>query len=329
MDFETKQVPALDLYDMRLKVTPAIYQRGEVWTTEKRRYLIDSMQRGIDIPKLYFFKDNDDTFEIVDGNQRFRSIVDFFEDGFPTVREAVVFSALPREERRKLEKYEFTIVFITNAPEQDLADLFLRLQLGVPTNTGEKLNAILCPMRDFVNDLARMPFIQNVSIPRRRLAREVVCACICLNSLAPFVKKGFQDTRYEDLRDMYKSKHDFNRNSPEGQRIVSTLTELDRIFGLDAVKIRNRASIISIYFLVEELIYKGTLDRKAVHDFYIAFLEELTRQVDAGLDATNRTLISYYNKVVGGADVKGTIKARHELLLYLYEIWRKTGKIGS
>ena len=328
MHFDTKIVTAQDLYDMRFKITPAINQRGQVWTVEKQKLLIESKQRGIDIPKLYFFQESEDAFEVVDGNQRFRALVNFFEDEYPTLQGTLFSQLSATDEKPQLENFKFTLVLITEASQEDLADLFLRLQLGVTTNTGEKLNAILGPMRDFVKDLAKMPFIAHVSIPSRRFAREVVCACVCLNSFAPF-RKGFRDTRYEDLKEMYESGHDFDKESPEAQRIVKTLTELNRIFGLDAVKIRNRASIISIYFLVEELDLNGALNDEAVHDFYIKFLEELKHQVELGLEFTNKTLVNYYNKVVGGADVRGTITARHQILMHLYKIWLETGTIGS
>lgn len=327
MKFETKIIKALDLYKMRFSITPAIYQRGEVWSEGKKKLLIDSILRGIDIPKLYFYKTESGTYEIVDGNQRMSAITGFFADEFSV--DGQVFSKLSLDKQRKVEDHPFTVIEITDATEEELSELFLRLQLGTPTNSGEKLNAINSNMKEFVKKLARSEFMTRVSIPNRRFAKEQVCAQICLNSLNDFLKKGFHDAKYEDLRDMYKSRYNFSENLPEAQRILNTFNILYEIFGEETTHIRNRAGIVSIYFLVEEFILTDKLDKKLVKEFYLKFLDELSNEVSKGIDATNRSLVAYYNRVVQGADSKTSLEARHEALKEFYQYYQRYKKIKS
>src|SRR6266436_6325070 len=65
----------------------AKFQRRSVWSDKARSYLIDTIIRGKPIPKLYMRQDTNPKTrqtlrEIVDGQQRLRTILLFLEDGF-------------------------------------------------------------------------------------------------------------------------------------------------------------------------------------------------------------------------------------------------------
>jgi uncharacterized protein with ParB-like and HNH nuclease domain len=60
------------------------YQRGSVWTRKQKQLLMDSILRGMDIPKLYLRSVGDGStgsydFEVVDGQQRLRAIWEYFD----------------------------------------------------------------------------------------------------------------------------------------------------------------------------------------------------------------------------------------------------------
>src|SRR6476620_8853366 len=57
------------------------YQRNYVWDINKATYFIESILLGKEIPPLIFF-DNNTIIEIIDGRQRFETILRFFENKF-------------------------------------------------------------------------------------------------------------------------------------------------------------------------------------------------------------------------------------------------------
>ena len=59
-----------------------LYQRNAVWTISQKQLLIDSIIVGIPIPSFYFNRVPDDKIDVVDGQQRLRSISDFKSDLF-------------------------------------------------------------------------------------------------------------------------------------------------------------------------------------------------------------------------------------------------------
>src|SRR5713101_5010606 len=72
---------ALDkLYKRRDRIDMPDYQREEVWTEDQKRRLIDTILRGWHLPKFYFRKIDESSFECVDGQQRLAAIIEFYDN---------------------------------------------------------------------------------------------------------------------------------------------------------------------------------------------------------------------------------------------------------
>jgi hypothetical protein len=73
-----------------LKLNPA-FQRRSVWSDKAKSYLMDTILRGKPIPKVFMRQQiNASTKsairEIVDGQQRLRTILSYIKDGFKVTR---------------------------------------------------------------------------------------------------------------------------------------------------------------------------------------------------------------------------------------------------
>src|SRR5260370_5456105 len=107
-------------------------------------------------------------------------------------------------EREKIEKYALESSVFEDAKDDFLGEHFVSLQLGVPLVIGERLNALSGQMKDFVfGELVKHVFIKNLGIPKRRFARQTLCAQICINSFGRKRAATFKRTRWEDLRDFF------------------------------------------------------------------------------------------------------------------------------
>ena len=67
------------------------FQRRDVWSDKARSYLVDTIVRGKPIPKIYMRQETNATTrrtvrEIVDGQQRLRTVLSFLKDGFKISR---------------------------------------------------------------------------------------------------------------------------------------------------------------------------------------------------------------------------------------------------
>lgn len=81
----TPSDPTLELLSMKLSSEELIvpfYQRKFVWKIEQASRLIESFLIGLPVPQVFFYVNDEDTLEIIDGQQRIMSIKYFFEGYF-------------------------------------------------------------------------------------------------------------------------------------------------------------------------------------------------------------------------------------------------------
>jgi hypothetical protein len=70
----------LDVYDKdRLDLSPP-YQRNEVWTAKAQQKLLESILTGKPIPSFFLLKKPKDSFEMIDGQQRARTIIGYWKN---------------------------------------------------------------------------------------------------------------------------------------------------------------------------------------------------------------------------------------------------------
>ncbi len=172
----------------RSRISFPEYQRQpNIWPIDKKKLLIDSILRDIDIPKLYFNETKAEAIEVIDGSQRLWAIWDYVDDIYAceTGGKERKFSQLSSSLRHTIRTYTLQVTVLEDAGDEYLRELFLRLQLGLLLVTGEKLHAGTGVMKDFIFDkLASQKFIRDLKIPQRRYAKETLCSQLAVNSFA-------------------------------------------------------------------------------------------------------------------------------------------------
>lgn len=129
------------------------FQRRSIWSDKARSYLMDSVVRGKPIPKIFIRQDIDPKTkktvrEVVDGQQRLRTIFSFLQDGFKMNKAhsadygGKFYSELPEEVQTGILKYELSVDLLLDAPDKEVLDIFARLNsYAVKLNPQELRNA--------------------------------------------------------------------------------------------------------------------------------------------------------------------------------------------
>ena len=204
-----------------INLNPA-YQRDAVWKKDQKVYLIDTIIRGYDVPKLYILKLKNDTYDVVDGQQRIRTLDEFLNDGFTLATSGYEgefagkkFSQLPPKVKSAINEFELHIVELTGDRWTDevIRDIFLRLQKGTPLNPAEKRRALTGSIAKIVSELADSDLFRSCSqISESRFGYEDAAAKI-LHLVIEGEKNGLKAA---SIAKTYKN----NKDLPPGDKRV-------------------------------------------------------------------------------------------------------------
>ena len=316
--------------------TPEYQREPNLWSVKEKGDLIDSIFKGLDIPKLYFYKlPKEEKYEVVDGQQRLEAIWGFLSNEF-RVTSGKKFSELSNPEQQKVKKYELQVTEIIKAEDSELRLLFLRLQLGELLNMGEKLKAQTGIVKEFIfQRIVKHKFIQEIHIPERRYAKQTLCAQICINSYWKEKNNTFCRTRYIDLEDFFKRCNDFKGEdlkflNNKFDKILSNLNVLEKYFHGKTSNLTNRSFILSLYLFVEELIKNNQESYMPECVKFVEYLlKELKAEMKLGFRRTNEEFYIFEAYLNNAPGEKYQIERRHEKLKVFFEEFRKTGKISG
>ena len=340
----------IDDYFYRIDLD-ADYQREKIWSTDDQKKLLDSMLKNIDIPKMYLARVNDSEqfeFECMDGKQRMTTLLRFFkpdpDEKKPlTVRHLeteYTYKGLEEEHptvSRILENYELSFTIYESLDEELVRLIFRRLQLGVRLNSGELLNSMTGPIRDFIYNEMKYdaPFLRFTKLKKRRFSPQFTLAQVCINSFSRAEHGGeFVRARYDDLADFFAESADTEKTEKKLDRIRKVLKQLDKAFGEDAILISSRAVAVTAYLFGEELVNEKNTDKlDEFAQFYLKLLQTIKLDMKriAKFDKPENTLVlEEFQKYILQASVEPySIKRRHNFVKKAFEYYLKPKTKGQ
>ena len=159
-------ITRIEDHDMNLQPD---FQRGEIWTMQKKKKLIDSVMRGWRIPPIHVVSATNSMIdEVLDGQQRLVAIRDFYNNEFPidgkiepfdqeiSTLDGMRYKDLPLKWKRKFRKYVINIIRLTEYQPQEPAELFYRLNQPSALTSAEQRNAYMGITRDQVKRLSNL-----------------------------------------------------------------------------------------------------------------------------------------------------------------------------
>jgi len=299
------------------------FQREKVWSEKKQQYFIDTILKGWGVPKLYLAVEGENYYICVDGKQRLIALFLFLSNKLRLNKKfsgsdgGKLYTNLPPTKQDIIDDYKLPIEEVRDYTEEEISELFKRLQGGSPLNSGEKLMAISGDLKKMIKRFAIHPFFKKkVALANKRYAHFTVCTQLVFLEL-----NGIANLSMGILEKMIKDNENLGN---AGLAIKSKLLKIKKVF--DAMEeifpdkchyLKNRATIVSFYFLVSELMDKIELRGilKKLHRFFNSFMKELNAEIGKGVNATDAQLINYQSAVTQGADKQKTIGLRRSILL--------------
>ena len=122
------------------------YQRNYIYEKQKREEaVIHSVLKGYPLGLIYFNKVGDDSFEVLDGQQRITSLGRFVAGKFSIFDaggKPHYYNAMPDDQRKKFDETALTI-YICEGEESEIKEWFKTINIaGIPLNKQEIANAV-------------------------------------------------------------------------------------------------------------------------------------------------------------------------------------------
>ena len=343
----------LDLYKMNMLRVDPEYQRGDVWGEPQQQYFIDSVLRGYHIPLIYLHHvpgekilDNlttGDQFFIIDGQQRIRALYLFSEGAFrlldpkkhkgrfpASLQEApcpwASQTILTLDEDTYDEFFETTlsVAKIETDKDDEIRDLFIRLQGGKPLTPQEQRDAWPGEFGSFVfslagkKDIARYPghifFDKLVSMKTRTPRTRQLAAQMFMIFSRHYDSGGFCDINRKAVDAFYLNNVTFEERSDLARGFVNSLDTLMVLLG-DGKRPRIVGhQAIHLVLLAHALTDKSYVSSSWRGGFAAAF-DEFTNRVNRA-KKTKDDADAYWSRygrwTTMRTDAETTIRSRHK-----------------
>lgn len=326
------------------------YQRGLRWTDAQKRMFIDSIFRNYSIPAFYFHKIKRESgsisntyYDIVDGQQRIDAIYSYSEGAFPLlkpsesgfrfpnfVRNEICpwggkrYGELSEELKQKLNESKVIAYEISTINENEIRDLFIRLQGGTPLTPQDKRDSWPGNFTEFVLRVGGKTgvekwygfdlFKQNLKVSNESRRRQLVAQVFML-FFSVREEKRFCDLKSINIDEFYHHHVDFDEKSKDAERFERICKILNEIFS-------GKPKIVGHHLIHSFLLVDSLLDEyvSGWESHLASVLHEFERKCKQASDAAkkgseagrfDRYWNSYAQWTRTNADLGNTIQRRH------------------
>jgi len=258
--FHTRNYSVRDFEDWNdrgeLELAPK-FQRRDVWSPLARSFLIDTILCGKPIPKIYMRqavnpKTRRAHREIVDGQQRLRTVLTYLKDAFPISKShgkgfaGKRFSEIPSKVQGEILKYEFVVDLLQDMEDSEVYDVFARINTYAEKLKPQELrNARFSgDFKTAVYDLAKVVtvfFGNNKIFSAKQLLRMAEAEFISelLLAMEEGIREGGKKKAIDDAYKKYDPK--FPSRPTHEKRFIETIDTIGAIAGPNLVNLEFRA----------------------------------------------------------------------------------------
>lgn len=138
-DYQNNLEEGVTAYGGKLEVRPK-YQREFIYNEKQQKAVIDTVLKGFPLNVLYWVKNNDDSYEVLDGQQRILSICEYISNKFSVIinDKQIQFHNLQESQGdlvTKILDYELMVFIIADGTDSQKLEWFKTINIS-----GEKLN---------------------------------------------------------------------------------------------------------------------------------------------------------------------------------------------
>jgi len=250
----------------RINLSPS-YQRGDIWSLPAKKRLIETINKAYPLPAFFLFQKPDGDWDIVDGQQRLRTILGYISNIFDDSERR----SFSRADDQSFLNYDLPIVLITQVQNQrDIEDFYYRVnKFGTKLNRPEinKSQFAGRPLQILIEGLAanelfaRLGIFSNTSL--NRLQDQDL-----ISELVTYLQYGITDkkiTADRFLEETTFSEDDAAQLSEQFNVILTKIDALNGVKPLAETRYKQRNDFYTLFNFLKE---NEHLELNVIEQFY-------------------------------------------------------------
>lgn len=296
------------------------YQReADTWGLGDEQYFIDTILKGLGMPPIFIHKKGNEKF-IVDGQQRLNTIWRF-KDGKIELGEKYSldiikendgsrkYDELKKGYQQRFDEYPVPIIYLEGYNDEEIRDMFRRLQAGKPLTVGERLNAYAGEIVPTMRTLGNHRFFNDIIPMKLKRYRNYQLAAIFMY----LEHDGIKDISPRNLYEFFTKYWEISTSSNVYRRVVKVLNYLVKAFKKKTGQLDKGSWIVNIYLLTSHLMdnYVMRKQENNLKEFFKKFYDEIWDAEDSG----DKELVRFDFANSSGTTSEKNIKIRYDLML--------------
>ncbi|AFC86883.1 GmrSD restriction endonuclease domain-containing protein [Frateuria aurantia] len=337
-----QQFPISKLWITRnaINESPEYQRESAVWSKDKQQLFIDSILNRFDVPKLYFHdlrgSNGLHEFAVVDGKQRLHAIFEFMQgmlklaDDFALIEARTgqdapaggsKFTDMSEYWREEFKGTSLSVVLIQNAGDDDIEELFSRLNNGEPLNAAEKRNAMGGEMSKLIREVAKDKwFSENLKIKNSRFQHlEIAAKVLRLEEASQAGSGMFADLKKKFLDEMVSKSRNMSAAARDGllKRVSDQLSAMRRVFKKADPLLSKQAYPPLYYIFVKKVLaeYADPALYTKIRSFLEKFQADRLSNLDKAEEQRDNALIEFGRLMQQGTNDLNSLRERTATLV--------------
>ncbi len=344
----TKSVGFFRTEKNRINTNPPYQRESGAWSNDKKQLLIDSLLNYFDTPKIYLhdlYDEKDEyIYAVIDGKQRLSTIWEFLNDEF-ALGNSFKFSESVHDEKNapkggdrysdfsdswkeRFRDISLSITEVKNAEEEDIEELFQRLNNGETLSSAEKRNAFGGDMCSLIRDVAEHKYFKEyVTFKNKKYSHYEVSAKLLRieentinGGLSRFceIKKQFLDNMVRNNKTM---------SDENSKKLISNVTKnldlMTKVFQKEDPLLK-KLTITQLYYIgIGNILSKYAHEKiyGKLQEFFTRFNKELIYNYRLDENEQNIELSAYQNMSQHSTNDPGNMELRYNCLEKYFLLW--------
>jgi hypothetical protein len=304
----------IDIYESgNLDLNPP-YQRGDIWTLPAKKKLIDSIKLKYPLPAFFLYHLGSDKYEMVDGQQRTRTILGYSKGLFPDINKEKIDKS---DKDFFYNKYRLTVCVIYQAQKKEVEDFYYRVnKFGTKLNRPEILKAQYANtnLQQLIERIADSEKFETLGLFSDK-SLDRLNDLDFIGELLSLLRYGITERKF--AVDKFYGEESFSEGDAKDletkfNSILNVFVQFNKLFAIKNTRYRQRSDF---YTLFSFLISHSAIHQKALDYFY-----EILVLIGEDISPSNEKCFSLQEYAINCVSLSHTEKARKSRLKFIEEL---------